>query len=148
MDINAIFVALIGGGVVGFVEFLIRRHDAKKDHYKVILDKVEEVNQKLDSLEQNVDLKLRILEQKVDEVDEKGDNRNAITSRVRILRFMDELLEGHRFSKDRFDQVMTDIDEYERYCHDHPRFKNNQTASTIQTINMAYKERLAKHDFL
>lgn len=79
--------------------------------------------------------------------DEMGEDR-AVSARVRILTFCDELLEGRRHSKDRFDQVMSDITTYERYCSNNPSFRNNQTASTVEYITKIYKERLEKHDFL
>lgn len=78
---------------------------------------------------------------------EVGEDR-AITARVRILIFADELLEGRRHSKDRFDQVLVDIDNYEKYCAAHPEFKNNQTCSTVAHIRKKYCERLEKRDFL
>lgn len=77
---------------------------------------------------------------------EVGEDR-AITARVRILIFEDELQEGRRHSKDRFDQVLTDIDNYESYCTSHPEFKNNQTRATVSHIRKVYSSRLEKHDF-
>jgi len=154
MDLSTIFVALIGGGFVGFIEFLIRRHDTREDKHDEILDEIAKINEKIDQHEEileeiaKIDRKIDLIDAKVEEVDTKGDVRNTISARIRILTFMDELIEGRRHSKDRFDQVMTDIDEYEKYCDVHKDFKNNQTASTIRHIKETYQERLAKHDFL
>lgn len=123
MDFQTIIVALIGGGVVGFVQFLISRHDEKHD--------------KLDEI-------MKIIE----ELAAKNDERYAISVRVRILRFADEMMEGRKHSKDSFDQVMGDITEYEKYCVDHPDFKNNQTVLTSEHIKRSYAERLEKGDFV
>ena len=128
--LQTIIVALLGGGVVGLVEFLIRRHDAKKDKNSEIL------------------MTLRRLEDKIDAVDSKGDERNAVEMRVRILRFRDEMLEGRNHTHDSFQQVLGDVDEYEEYCSIHPEFRNNQTVATIEHIKKNYQERLEKHDFL
>ena len=128
--LQTIIVALLGGGVVGLVEFLIRRHDAKKDNNSEIL------------------MTLRRLEDKIDAVDSKGDERNAVEMRVRILRFRDEMLEGRNHTHDSFQQVLGDVDEYEEYCSIHPEFRNNQTVATIEHIKKNYQERLEKHDFL
>lgn len=135
--IQTILVALISGGLVSFVEFLIRRNDEKKDKNSEILGAIREL-----------DTKIVILDKKIDSVDQKGDERNAIQSRVRILRFRDEMLEGKNHSHESFQQVMNDIDEYEDYCIGNPEFKNNQTAATVEYIKKNYAERLERHDFL
>ena len=128
--LQTILVALIGGGVVGFIEFLIRRHDAKQDKNSEILIAISRLSTKIDSVES------------------KADERAAVDARIRILRFRDEMLEGRNHSHDSFQQVLNDIDEYENYCVSHPHFKNNQTVSTVQHIKRNYEERLERHDFL
>lgn len=123
MDFQTILVALIGGGVVSFIQFLISRHDEKHDR----LDEIMKI---------------------IRELAEKNDERHAITMRVRILRFRDEMLLGQDHTHDSFQQVLGDCDEYERYCKEHPDFKNNQTAASIEHIKRNYAERLEKHDFM
>jgi len=121
---------LLGGGIVTLITFLIQRHDNKKDKDNEILQSI------------------RRLEDKIDNVAQTGDKRNAVEMRVRILHFRDEMLEGRNHTHDSFQQVLSDIDEYEEYCKDHPDFKNNQTVATIEHIKRSYAERLEKHDFL
>lgn len=121
---------LIGGGLFAFVQFLINRYDSK--------------NNKFDGIEKEI----AALRTEIKNIDEKSDIREAVESRVRILKFNDELLEGRRHSKDSYDQAMSDITNYETYCEAHPDFKNNQTVMTIAHINSSYTERLEKHDFL
>lgn len=94
------------------------------------------------------------VQNRVDEVTNKvetlaGDiQRNkAITARVRILRFCDDLQNDVRHSKDSFDQCLSDITAYEQYCISHPEFKNNQTITTCKYIETLYKQRLEKHNF-
>lgn len=129
--IVTVIVAVIGSNALwGFLQFLLDRKDKKDDCSKRILEAIEKLNKK------------------VDKIDVEASEREAVTSRVRILKFMDELLEGRRHTKDSYDQVMTDITNYEQYCSAHPKFKNNQTVSTIEFINKNYQERLEKHDFL
>jgi len=137
MDISTIIIALIGGGAVGFVQFLISRHDAKRDKNKEVLEAIAAL-----------DAKIGELDKKIEAVDSKGDERAAVSARVRILRFMDELLEGRRHSKDAYDQCLSDATFYDKYCSRNPDFKNNQTEATISYIRKNYDERLEKHDFL
>ena len=70
------------------------------------------------------------LDKKVDDIESVVNKQNAITCRVRILRFGDEILHEDKHSKDSFDQVLEDIDTYEQYCLEHPEFKNNKTVIT------------------
>lgn len=131
MDIAmTVFSFVLGGGFLGFLQFLISRKDAKNDRFDAIVKEIAELRSEIRGL------------------DEKGDMRDAIESRVRILRFNDELIEGRRHSKDSYDQVMSDITVYDAYCDTHPKFKNNQTAMTVANINKNYSERLERHDFL
>lgn len=103
-----------------------------------------EVLDKVDGLETKID----DLEKRMQEVDLKNDRRDAINHRVRILRFGDEILEGRKHSKDSYDQVLTDITDYNAYCDKHPEFKNDQTVATVEHIRKCYAVRLEKHDFL
>ena len=132
---EAVTVALIAGipatlGVIlSIINMAVARHDKKHDAKDTVLKSIDEINQKIDKLS------------------DIGDKRNATSMRVRILRFRDELLEGQEHTHDSFQQVLSDIDEYESYCESHPEFKNNQTAATVEHIKRIYAERLAKHDF-
>ena len=131
---------LLGGGVLAFVQFLIQRNDSKHD-------KMEEVNKSIRALSEDMKERFDVLDRKIDTVNAKGDERFAVSSRVRILRFEDELQENRKHSKDSWDQAMSDIDYYENYCQAHPKFKNNQTAATVEHIKHGYGERLEKHDW-
>lgn len=92
--------------------------------------------------------KIDALAKKVDQLEAKEDQRDAVNKRVRILRFEDELQREQRHTKDSFDQVMSDITDYNQYCTDHPKFRNDQTAQTVEHIRKVYADRLERHDFL
>ena len=131
MDIlTSVVSILVGGGLLSLIQFFVNRHDKKHDRLKEITESIEKLSKKVDSLNR------------------KGDERNAVSSRVRILRFADEMMEGRKHSKDSWDQCLSDITDYENYCTEHPEFKNNQTEATVKFINNGYAERLEKHDFL
>lgn len=88
------------------------------------------------------------LENKVSNMESVNNEHNAINCRVRILRFGDEVRRGMCHSKENFDQILSDIDEYERYCKTHPEFKNNKTVATKEKILKVYSERIDNNDFL
>lgn len=129
-SIIAIFVAVVGSNALwGFIQFLIQRKDNKGDCAKKILEMIQKLDEKIDKL--NGELS----------------ERSAISCRVRIIKFMDEILEGWSHSHDSYVQVMQDITNYLRYCAEHPEFKNHQTEASIQHIKADYQERLEKNDF-
>lgn len=130
--IITILLAVVGSNALwGFIQFLLERRDKKQNCSKQILEAIEN------------------LSKKVDKIDSEGAEREAIAARVRILDFMDGLLEGRRRTKDAYDQVIcSDITKYEKYCKENPDFKNNQTQATIEYITQDYQKRLEKHDFL
>ena len=138
----AIIVAIIGSNALwGFVQFLVTRKDEGNEKINDIVKTSKERYNELIEL-------LGVLKENIEKIESKSEERDAITARVRILRFMDELLDDKKHSKDSFDQALTDITNYENYCSTHPDFKNNQTEATIDYINKVYRERLEKKDFL
>lgn len=128
--IVGIVLAVIGSNALwGFIQFLIQRKDNKSDCSKKIIEMIEK------------------LDEKIDKLDGELSERSAISCRVRILKFMDEIIEGWNHSFDSYTQVMQDITNYLRYCAEHPDFKNHQTEATIAHIKADYQERLEKNDF-
>lgn len=128
--IIAIFIAVIGSNALwGFIQFLLQRKDNKEDCSKKILDMIQKLDEKIDKLD--------------GELSERG----AVACRVRILKFMDEILEGWNHSFDSYTQVMQDITNYLHYCDENPLFKNHQTEATIEYIKNDYQEHLEKNDF-
>lgn len=73
--------------------------------------------------------------------------RDAKQARARILQFGDELIENERHTKEHFDDVLQDIDDYEAYCREHEDFKNNRTHATTQYILEIYHKCLKDHSF-
>lgn len=104
---------------------------------KELLDGFKEFEKKLD-----------VMEASIEEIRSTTNEQNAITCRVRILHFGDEILHGVKHSKESFDQVLSDIDGYEQYCNEHPDFKNNRTVLTTDKIKETYTECINKSNFL
>lgn len=118
-----VIVAIIGSNALwGFLQFLLERKDKKKDCSKKILEAIQKIDNKINQ-------------------------RIAIECRIRILKFMDEIIEGWEHSKDSYNQIMRDITNYLQYCDEHPQFLNHQTDATIERIKKDYEQRLATNDF-
>ena len=129
-SIIAIFVAVIGSNALwGFIQFLLQRKDNKEDCSKKIIEMIKKLDEKIDTLGGDLS------------------EHSAIACRVRILKFMDEILEGWEHSHDSYVQVMQDITNYLNYCREHPEFKNHQTEASIKYIKNDYQERLEKNNF-
>ncbi len=76
------------------------------------------------------------------------DRRTADSRRAQILHFNNELLRPIDHTKEEFVEVLAKIDDYERYCEEHPEYPNNRAVLAIENIREVYKERLKKRDFL
>jgi hypothetical protein len=99
---------------------------------------------KFDSMEDEVSG----LKKEIDTIRASEDERDAETRRVRILEFADEVAHAQGHSKERYTQVLHDIDVYDSYCDAHKGFKNSQTVGARKLILKAYDKHLAENDFL
>lgn len=128
--IIAIAVAVVGSNALwGFVQFLVQRKDNKEDCTKKVMEMIKS------------------LDEKIDKIDGGLKEYDAIACRVRILKFMDEILEGWQHSYDSYVQIMQDITNYINYCNENPNFLNHQTEASIAHIRADYQNRLEKNDF-
>ena len=55
------------------------------------------------------------------------------------MHFNDEVLHGVRHSKEHYDQMLVDINNYELYCDKHRDYKNNVANLAIDNIKRTYK---------
>lgn len=122
--------ALGGGAVVSLITFLIDRKDRRDDTLKELNESISNIYSELAALRGDM---------------EKSE---AINARVRILRASDKLRTGEKHSKEYYDQVIEDINEYERYCVKYPDFKNNKAIHAIAYINEAYDKAMKSNSFI
>ena len=108
----------------------------------------KKTNTELTDRVEALDKKVSKLETKVTNLEDSNDERNAVLCRVRILRFGDEIRRGQTHSQDSWDQVFSDMDDYEAYCQSHPLFKNNKTVVTQGKIREEYSRCVDENDFL
>lgn len=95
------------------------------------------------------------LEEKIDKLTDDLESfknqeelENMRQARQRILRFSDEILFDQKHSKEHFDEILEDIDLYEKYCHEHEDYENNRAELAIASIREIYRECLKNHNFL
>lgn len=91
---------------------------------------------------------LEAVKKKLDEHVVMDDQRVADGHRTRILHFNNELLRDIKHTKEEYVEVLAEIDAYEKYCDENPKYPNNRAKLAIDNIRSNYTERLQKHDFL
>ena len=127
---QTVIVALISGGFVSFIEFLIRRSDEKKDKNSEVLAKLKSIADKIAGIESRLD------------------KENADDARRNILSFDDELRRGLDHSEESFNQVLQDIKFYRRYCRTHADYENDKATSAIEHIRETYQRVKNENKFI
>lgn len=120
--------------IVSIVTLLLNRKWQKEDR---TADNISKLSGKIDDLAS--ELKAHI---------EANELSEAKQARVRILRFADECRREELHSKEFFDSVLDDIDVYENYCKDHPKFENNKTVASTKIIKDLYDKCLRENKFI
>lgn len=131
---------LLGGGILGFIQFLISRADKKDEKDDEVLKKLDENNKEINKIQEDNKKEFK----KVWEFLRESD---AIDRRNRILDFNDELLENKDHSHDRFLNILDDIREYDEYCNTHPDFPNGRTIQASANIKKVYDRLFEKRKF-
>lgn len=148
---NATVGQLVGGGlgIIAFLSLFIEISPIKLNPISAILNWIgqrtnKELYDKVDELEKKVDE----IQSRQEDAEALEEEREAVNCRIRILQFSDELRRHIRHSQESFDQVLSDIDNYEKYCDSHPKFKNNKTINAKERIKAAYDGCMDQNDFL
>lgn len=82
------------------------------------------------------------------EVMDKLNESEATNCRYRILRFDDEIRHKVKHTEEHFNQIIEDIDDYERYCSGHPNYKNSKAVSAIENTRRTYGKCRRENSFL
>lgn len=82
------------------------------------------------------------------EVMEKLEVNEANNSRYRILRFDDEIRHKTKHTQEHFNQIIEEINTYEKYCEEHPKYKNMKAVSAIENIREVYNTCKKENSFL
>ena len=125
-----ILAALLGStGLFTLITALINRHDGK--------------NKQLKSIKHELDT----IQHHLAELDAKNDTQDARTSRTRILRFDDEIIEGRKHSREYFLQILDDCEVYEQWAKKNPNVKNGYAKQAVKHIKKTYEELLDKGEW-
>ena len=100
-------------------------------------DKIDSLNTKVDKLQKDLDTHIM-----------KSGEDEAKSDRNRILRFSDEIITGQEHTKEHYRDIIMTIDDYEKYCEDHPDFKNNRCVLACQNIKDEYMKRCKDNSFV
>ena len=110
---------------------------------------------KIDELKKELKAEIKTTNDDVDTVKKAlashisdGEEEKAKQARQRILRFFDEICAGQEHSESHFEDILDDIDFYETYCNEHPKFKNSRGATAMEQIRDTYKHLKATGGFL
>lgn len=95
----------------------------------------------------DIEKKLDNLTSKVETLESQFNEEKALRARTHIIRFADELYNGKHHEKEYFDNILDDISMYDKYCSEHPKFKNNRTVISAGIINEAYNKLFKEHKF-
>jgi len=119
--LQAAAIALISGGLVSLIEFLIRRSDEKQDKNSEVLKAIQSLADKITGIENRMD------------------KENADEARRDILAFDDELRRKVDHSEESYNQVLADIKFYRNYCREHADYENDRATSAIAHILEMYQ---------
>lgn len=79
---------------------------------------------------------------------DRMEKKDAMDARTRILRFDDECINLMRHSREMFEAVLIDCDDYLKYCESHPGFKNSIADEAIGHVKTVYRRCKEENDFL
>lgn len=127
MDMNTIIGFLVGGSFLTFVQYMINRHDRKKDKNNAVLSAISTLSERVEKIENSLD------------------ERDAVLARTHILRFSDELYNGVKHSQEYFQQQLDDIETYNQFCSGHPKFANGRTKAAAKYIESEYDRLFKAH---
>ncbi len=134
MDLLKVFISACGGAIVtGFFTLIATRRARKKEKD----DADKEIARKLDELSEKLDKHI-----------EEDKNRWADNARSRALAFGDEVRRHIPHTKEAWDDILRDIDQYEDFCAAHPNYENNRAVATISHLKKVYKDHIKNNDFL
>lgn len=103
---------------------------------KGISDKLEKSNRRIDEIAERQEFNIKDIQEKF-----------AADYRWRILDFANSCKNGESHTKEEWEHVITQINNYDEYCEDNG-IKNDQITVESEYLREKYKKRLLKRDWL
>lgn len=148
MDLKEIYTYIAGGGVLIILLGFIKIPKLEIPIWKWVgnvlgVGAVKKIVTTLDELKKD----MTELRSDFDRHIQENRKESAKESRQMILRFNAEIMDGRQLTKEHYDEIVSEIDEYESYCNSHPDYVNNKADSAIRNIKENYAEHMKKNDF-
>lgn len=113
-----------------------------------VIKRQDALEKKFDERQDDFEKKLDGVYKELDGLKEREEIKNADCTRNRILRFDDELRRHIKHSKEYFDQMLSDIDEYLAFCRENDNYPNSKADSAIKHILQCYEKVKEQNDFI
>lgn len=92
--------------------------------------------------------KVNAIDKRLNEHIKDGELLTVRNTRQRILRFDAECCKGEKHTLEQYNEILDDIDTYEKYCETHKDYKNNKAVSAMKTIKGCYEQDKLNNNFL
>jgi len=137
MEWLQLVLSFVSSIVVAFIAIIPSIKTNRKKTDEAVKESKEAAKKDMEKMQSTLDAHIR------EDEDEKARNQ-----RYRILRFYDEMCEHRDHSESHFEDILDDIDDYEKYCDSHPEFRNNRGRVAMEYIKSMYGKIKASGGFL
>lgn len=115
---------------------------------KKTTESIEKMQTEMEKNNKEVNGKVDVVAKQLTAHIRENEDDNAKQTRARILDFYDEVCEGKIHSESHFEDILDDIDDYEKYTEEHKDFKNSRGKAAMQYIRDVYHKVKEKGGFL
>ena len=137
MEWLQLVLSFVSSITVAFIAIIPSIKTNRKKTDEAVKESKEAAKKDMEKMQSTLDAHIR------EDEDEKARNQ-----RYRILRFYDEMCEHRDHSESHFEDILDDIDDYEKYCDSHPEFRNNRGHVAMEYIKSMYGKIKASGGFL
>lgn len=114
---------------------------------KSLNEKISKLDQENKERDEIFGQRIDVLEEKLDTHIAESDERDVRLRRESILDFASAVANGRNYTKEQYEQMLKECDDYELYC-ERKKFKNSVAMASIAIIQKTYEEHLLNNDFL
>jgi len=138
--------------LVGIIPVIIsnrkKTEQSIKEMQETTKQEMEKTQQSIKASQDSARRDMEKMQTTLDDHIREDEDEKARNQRYRILRFYDEMCEDRDHSESHFEDILDDIDNYEKYCETHPQFKNNRGKAAMDYITAMYPKIKSNGGFL